>query len=261
MCRLLGVIANQPVDLEFSLELERFKELANRNPDGWGIGWYKNNESKVFKQGIAATSTESKLPAFSKSVRSKIIIVHVRKGTGAKPSEQNSHPFKYENWIFAHNGFVDKDYLLSLLTNEYKEKLKGETDSEVYFYWLLQCIDTEQDTVKGIKRAIESVVKREYSGLNFLLSDGSNLCAFRYSSKLIDYYTLYNLKRNSSEHGPIELFSKETKAIIHSKSLKGENAVLVCSEKLTYDEEWEEIRFGNLLIIDSKLKMNLVEIR
>ena len=35
MCRLLGVIANQPVDLEFSLE--RFKKFANCNPDGWGI--------------------------------------------------------------------------------------------------------------------------------------------------------------------------------------------------------------------------------
>jgi len=258
MCRLLGVIANQPVDLEFSLE--RFKKYGNCNPDGWGIGWYESNESKVFKQGIAATSTESKLPVFSKSVRSKIIIVHVRKGTGAVASDQNSHPFKYKNWIFAHNGCVNKEYLLPLLTDEFKEKLEGETDSEVYFYWLLQCIDKEQDTVKGIKRVIESVVKRNYSGLNFLLSDGNNLYAFRYSNNSRDYYSLYNLKRDPSERGSIKLFSKETKAIIHSKSLKGEDAVLVCSEKLT-DEKWEKIRFGNLLIIESKLKMNVVEIR
>jgi len=258
MCRLLGVIANQPVDLEFSLE--RFKKFANCNPDGWGIGWYENNESKVFKQGIAATSTESKLPVLSKSVRSKIIIVHVRKGTGAVPSDQNSHPFKYKNWIFAHNGFVDKDYLLSILTNEYKEKLEGETDSEVYFYWLLQCIDKEKDTVKGIKRVIESVVKRNYTGLNFLLSDGSNLYAFRYSNNSKSYYSLYKLKRYPFEKGPIEFLSEETKAQIHSKSLNREDAVLVCSEKLT-DEKWEEIRFGNLLIIESKLKINVVEIR
>ena len=189
--------------------------------------------------------------------------MHVRKGTGAVSSEQNSHPFKYKNWIFAHNGCVERKYLLPLLTDEHEEKLEGETDSEVYFYWLLRCIDKEQDTVKGIKRAIEAVVKRNYTGLNFLLSNGSNLYVFRYSKYSRDYYTLYNLERNPSEYGPIELFSKETKAIIHSKSQKGEKAVLVCSEKLTDEkcEKWKEIRFGNLLIIDSKLKMNLVEIQ
>jgi len=258
MCRLLGVIANKPVDLEFSLE--RFKKFGNWNPDGWGIGWYENNEAKVFKQGIAATSMESKLPTLSKDVRSKIIIVHVRKGTGAILSDQNSHPFKYKDWIFAHNGSVGRDYLLPFLTDEYKEKLEGETDSEVYFYWLLQCIDEERDTVKGIKRAIEYVVKRNYSGLNFLLSDGSNLYAFRYSSRSRDYYTLYGLKRNPSEYGPIEFLSEETKALIHSKSLKGEKAVLVCSEKLTDNERWEEIDFGNLFIIESDLRMRKVKI-
>ncbi len=33
MCRLLGLVANKPVDLEFSLE--RFKEFATFQPDGW----------------------------------------------------------------------------------------------------------------------------------------------------------------------------------------------------------------------------------
>jgi len=56
ICRLLGVIANKPVDLEFSLE--RFKKFASRNHDGWGIGWYDGEKLQIFKQGVSATSKE-----------------------------------------------------------------------------------------------------------------------------------------------------------------------------------------------------------
>jgi len=261
MCRLLGVIANKSVDLEFSLE--RFKEFARQNSDGWGIGWYEEEEAEIFRQGISAVKKESQLPILSKEVRSRIIIAHVRKASDkqqAPPAERNSHPFKYRNWIFAHNGSVDKDYLKSRLAEQYKSELKGETDSEVYFYWLLQCIEKERDVVKGIKKAIDMVVKRKHSGLNFLFSDGNSLHAFRYSSHYRDYYSLHKLKRFPSEVGPIEFLSKETKSIIYSKSLKGEEAVLVCSEELTKEEKWEKIGFGNLLIIKADLAMEEVNI-
>jgi len=246
------------VDVEFSLE--RFKKLAYENPDGWGIGWYEDGEARIFKQGIPAIAYESKLPALSKKVRSKVIIAHVRKGTEGDPSVQNSHPFKYENWIFAHNGSVDKDNLLSILIDKYKEKIEGETDSEVYFYWILQCIEEEEDIVKGIKKAVAEVIRKSYKGLNFLLSNGNSLFAFRYSNPSQKArYTLYKLERKPSKHEPIEFLSKETTALIRSKSLKGEKAVLICSEKLT-EEKWTEIRVGKLLIIRSNLSMEEIRI-
>lgn len=259
MCRLLGIVANKPVDIEFSLQ--RFREFSTDNPDGWGIGWYENNSPRVFKQGISAKDKKSQLPALSKQVKSKIIIAHVRKGTGAPPSEINSHPFQYKNWIFAHNGSVDRDYLLSLLRDEYRKELKGETDSEVYFYWILQCVEESKDIIEGIKKSIDKIDKvasKSYSGLNFLLSDRKCLYAFRYSSYLKDYYSLWLLKREPSESGPLEFESQETKALLCSKSLKGERAVLVCSEPLT-KEKWEKIKFGNMLIIQPDL--NTKEIR
>jgi hypothetical protein len=70
-------------------------------------------------------------------------------------------------------------------------------------------------------------MKKNYGGLNFLLSDGSNLYTFRYSSQHRDYYSLWLLKRKPSESGPLEFESQETNALLHSKSLKGERAVLV----------------------------------
>ncbi len=85
-------------------------------------------------------------------------------------------------------------------------------------------------------------------GLNFLLSDGRSLYAFRYSKYNRDYYSLFWLKRDSAEPGPLEYLSDETSALIHSKSLRGEKTVLVCSERLT-EENWKEIKVGTLLVV------------
>ena len=257
MCRLLGVIANKPVDLEFSLR--RFKKLATWNPDGWGIGWYQKGKSRVFKEGISAVES-NKFPILSREVRSNIIIAHVRKGTEGEPSEKNSHPFGSQNWIFAHNGSINKECLLSYLSEEEKSELKGEVDSKVYFYWLLQCIGESKDVVKGIRKAINKIIESDYTGLNFLLSDGNSLYAFRYSKDSRNYYSLYKLRREPSTLEPVEYLSEETGLLIRSKSLKGEKAVLVSSEKLTEDEEWEEIGFGNLLVVNSDLTAEEVKI-
>lgn len=251
MCRLLGMVANQPVDLEFSLE--RFKDLAKDNPDGWGIGWYEDNRPKIFKQGISALDPKSELARVSKKVRSRIIIAHVREGTGAVPAERNSHPFYYQNWLFAHNGSVDRAHLFRLLNEEYKQAIQGETDSEIYFYWILQNILKYGNIIFGIDNALKQIIPRPHTGLNFLLSDGQRLYAFRYSKRSKDYYSLYKLDRKSADPSPKELFSSKTNLLFRNKSAAQERAVLVCSEKLT-QENWQEIGAGNILIIRPDLE-------
>ena len=42
MCRLLGIIANKAVDLDFSMK--KFKKFVKENHDCWGIGWYEKNQ-------------------------------------------------------------------------------------------------------------------------------------------------------------------------------------------------------------------------
>jgi len=257
MCRLLGLIANKPVDFEFSLE--KFKELSTYNPDGWGIGWYENIYPHVFKQGLSAKDRKSELSTLSQAVRSKLIIAHVRKGTGAPPSVVNSHPFHYKKWLFAHNGAIDRECFCSLLKDDYKNALKGRTDSEVYFYWILQNIEDHGDLIAGVRYAVNQIKAKSHSGLNFLLSDGVSLYAFRYSSRLKDYYSLFSLERKSAESGSLEFISAETKILLRSKTLKNEKAILVCSERLT-KERWREVGFGFLLIADPGLSIREVSL-
>ncbi len=235
MCRLLGIIANKPICAKSYLEKFRNK-FGKENPDGWGIGWYESEEPRIFKDGRSILEEESRFSELSEKVKSRIIIAHVRKSTGAPPSKVNSHPFQHKNWLFAHNGRVDKDHLLSILKENFKRERKGETDSEVYFYWILECIENSKDVINGIKRAIKEVLNYNYTGLNFLLSDGKRLYAFRYSiQSKKEYYSLWKLKR-------------ENKGV-----------VLVCSEKLT-EKEWKEINLGSLLIIEPDLTMREIPI-
>ncbi|RLC40098.1 MAG: class II glutamine amidotransferase, partial [Candidatus Coatesbacteria bacterium] len=174
--------------------------------------------------------------------------------TEGEPAERNSHPFKYNIWLFAHIGSVNRDNLLSLLSDKYKNVLEGETDSEVYFYWILQSIeDSKGDVIEGIKKAVGSITSGNCSGLNFLLSNGRCIYAFRYYKGSKDKYSLWFLRRDPSEVGELKFESDETGALLRSKLLKGERAVLVCSEKLTKKEGWQNIKCGNMLIIGSDL--------
>lgn len=254
MCRLLGLMANQEVDLEFSLG--RFKTYAAGNQHGWGIGWYEKGRTRIYKEaGLASDG-----PAYdqrSKEVRSKIIIAHVRRATEGEPARVNSHPFRYQSWLFAHNGSAPREALLGRLTETYKKDIEGQTDSEIYFRWILQCIGAKGSAVEGIKKALAEIALTNDSGntrgLNFLMSDGLRLYAFRFSNpESLNYYSLYYLLRNPGERQPSEFVSKETSALVRTKSLAGQRAVLVCSEKLT-DENWQEIKPGQLLVVGPDL--------
>lgn len=163
------------------------------------------------------------------------------------------YPFKFENWIFAHNGSINRQKTIDNLSQDFKDEIRGETDSEVYFYFLLQKIKEHNDVISSLQQALSEITRfGRYTGLNFLLSDGNNLYAFRHAEKSVSYYTLYLLKRMSQYYMPFETSSEVTRQLLKSKSLNNEDAILICSEKLT-DENWIEIENGILIKIDSKL--------
>ncbi len=247
MCRLLGLVANKPVNFKFSLE--RFREFASRNRDGWGVGWYceKNKEPLIEKEAKEATISEKYTSTFH--VNSCIFIAHVRYKTFGEPKVENTHPFAFKNWLFAHNGSIceqDELYLAESLV----ELLKGDTDSEKLFLYLIQDINNESE----INQIIDSLVNRitelkkfKYSSLNFILSNGEYLIAYRDAISNLDYYSLYYLKRDYDSPA-ISYLSPETKALIDLKLARDEKAIIVCSEKLTRDEEWKCLSNGEMLV-------------
>lgn len=260
MCRLFGLRANRPVDLEFSLvgATKNFASLGRRNPDGFGIGRYHQKQPITYKSTDQADEC-SALPGISRYL-SKVWIAHVRHATAGGLDVKNCHPFRQESWLFAHNGSIDGvDAVLEMLDESRRSVIEGETDSEVYFQWVLQNIDTAGDIIDGIGSALKMVRNVSHSGLNFLLTDGHSLYAYRESAGHEDYYSLYYLCRDPSKPGPTEYRSPEVGTLMRSKALNCERAVLVCSEALS-DEDWQLIPRRQLLVVAPDLSCALREI-
>ncbi len=260
MCRLLAVRANRPVDFRFSLleGPQNFRQLSQHHPDGWGIGWYGPSGPQVHKEPLAALASQRYVQTTAQAT-SRIFVAHVRFATRGKETSENCHPFLWRRWLFAHNGTLyHHDRLREQLHPQHREAIQGQTDSEVFFHWILQNIAEHASVPEGIAAAVEML--GHYKALNFLLSDGSCLYAYRDALGRESYYSLFWLQRDPSEPGPLVLKSQELRALLDSKQLQQEKAVLVCSERLT-DEHWQQIPLGCLLVVGADLQVELISIR
>ncbi|HCJ66093.1 MAG TPA: class II glutamine amidotransferase [Elusimicrobia bacterium] len=191
MCRMLGIKnfdyqKHKKVIEEFFKLAQSGKTLPGNSPghlDGWGIGYYQNGQAIVFKSGNSVVEEKDK---FFKKIReiakSKILILHFRKSAWKNTSNtKNAHPFKYKNYLFAHNGTI----------YDYKHLLKmNALDSETFFRFILG--SPGNSPTEKIKKAVENIKnKHKFSSLTFLFSEGINLYAYRDYQKSPDYYTLY----------------------------------------------------------------------
>jgi glutamine amidotransferase len=245
------------VDFSLTTGPRTVRQLGEKHPNGWGIGWYEQDKPAVIKEPISAAASE-RLPAIARHVQSSTVITHVRKATCGEVTESNCHPFQYDNWLFAHNGAVDRESLLTKLSDTHRDSLRGDTDSEVYFHWIMQNIEITKSVPVGVSNAVK--VMSNFTGLNFILSNGVHLYAYRNASKNTNYYSLFFLRRDPKPNGMDEFHSSEFRALLRSKALRGERAVLICSERLT-DEAWQEIPIGRLLVVSDNLSTDLVEVK
>ena len=128
------------------------------------------------------------------AVRSPLFFSHVRAAGGPPIQQTNCHPFRYENWLFMHNGFlsefvkVGRDLTFAIDPSLYPH-VRGTTDSEVLFHLALT-FGLQDDPVLAMTRTVQLVesVGRAH-GVRFpmqgtiAVSDGSTLWTFRYSTQ------------------------------------------------------------------------------
>jgi len=163
------------------------------NGDGFGIGWYgEGAEPAVFK-AIEPAWNDRNLRELAGHIRTRLLFAHIRASTGTPVQRSNCHPFRFDRWLFMHNGAitdfheVKRDLMLAIDPSLYPD-IEGSTDSETLFFLALTFGLTD-DPPKAVERAVglvEDIGHRhgiEYPiQMTVAITDGSSIWAFRHSS-------------------------------------------------------------------------------
>jgi predicted glutamine amidotransferase len=255
MCRLVGIVSNEPTDFKIVLrEAPRsMAALSRDHRDGWGIAVF-GDESRgwCIEKGTACASDDARFHQVAVGSRGELLVAHIRQKTVGGTSVANSHPFERGRWVFAHNGTVkDVAWLRARASSARLAEIRGETDSELLFAWLLTRLDeagvadqpaseTTDFTLSNAARAA-----REHAGFgafNFLLSDGATTYAHRFGR------TMYLLDVGAHD-APRTRRRAHDGTVVETPWSAHRVAVFIASERVT-DEPWQDVEDGSLIRVD-----------
>jgi predicted glutamine amidotransferase len=186
---LLGYVASRPLaaaDVLGASGFEAFTSLASLHGDGWGMAWRGADQHT---HSVSRPDSAASDPLYGKLTQEPLGsagLVHLRWATGGLPvTPANTHPFTDGDYAFAHNGNIKPiARLTELLSPGAAAKLAGDTDSERYFRFVMQCIGESDTEADGVTRALRTMVTEFPSvSLNALLLTPSSLFAIHVNSK------------------------------------------------------------------------------
>jgi predicted glutamine amidotransferase len=144
MARMFGFIGNRSDlgarVLKSNAELLRVRR-APAEPLGWGLGFYQAGEILLRRRPIDDRD-EIDLTEAAEDIRTDVLIGHVRRASVGALRTENTHPFRYRSWVFAHTGTIGgiehlRERLLASQPEFLRRNVRGETDSECLFYLFL----------------------------------------------------------------------------------------------------------------------------
>jgi len=267
MCRLIGIVASEPT--EFGLVLtdapRSLASLSREHPDGWGIAIHHDPSPRATKagppnalwtlhKGTESAHHDERFHELAAKSRGHVLVAHVRQKTVGPTRLENTHPFVRDGWVFAHNGTIHlQDEVRSRCSARRLREISGDTDSELFFAYLLTQLDERglvrlhdedaRSAATQLLHELTSGLREEQIGaFNFLLSDGDTTFAHRFGR------SLYVLERVPSD--PVRTVRElDRGAEIVTRWTSRRHAIFVASERMT-DEPWREVPDGTLLRID-----------
>ncbi len=208
MCRLFGQRADPDYDTCEPLcsSHNALRTQSHQHPHGWGIGWYVDGMPRV-RRGIMPAHADVAFVRAAHRARSGIVVAHVRDASVGPVKLQNTHPFAFGRWLFAHNGTLARyrtsarirSTIEAEIDPELRAAIRGDTDSERCFYVFLTRLSAhgasaEDPTLADVRAALAETVAAisritdghppKRSTLNFLVSNGQLLAACRHGKTL-----------------------------------------------------------------------------
>lgn len=266
MCRLLGIVSSECTCFRLALhEAPRsLAHLSREHRHGWGVGVWSDAAGWALQKRPGCAHEDAQFHAVAAGSRGEVLLAHVRLRTVGPETYENTHPFRRGRWLFAHNGTIkDQGFLREHASAARLAELEGETDSELFFAYLLSRLDAAgltgfpatplTDLV--LASAMDAALARpEFGACNFLLTDGRTLWAHRHGR------TLFLLEKDPGDAVRTTRASTTTGITIETPWSPRRHAVFVASEALT-DEPWLPLPEGTLLRIDRLPETRWVDAR
>ena len=277
MCRLFGFrsVINSQVHSSLTQTDNALIQQSLQHPDGWGVSYYVQGAPHIIKSATTAIN-DNLFKKVSGVVSSQTVLAHVRNATLGEVNILNTHPFQFGKWTFAHNGNIKnfkkhKDEIIQHISPELKRFILGNTDSEIVFYYLLSKIqlkmklderDIDIDQLASfVKIAVNQLVEiiGDYSKiddagnaetyLTFILTNGETMLAHHGGKNL--FYSTYKTK--CSERDSCPSFTDECE----NATITGfVNHLIFASEPLSGENIWIPFDLGQLIGVDSKMKLS-----
>ncbi|MCB0489812.1 MAG: class II glutamine amidotransferase [Cyclobacteriaceae bacterium] len=240
------------------------------NGDGFGIGWYVpevNNEPVTFVSVHPAWSSRN-LRNLAPKIKTNCMMAHVRAASVGEVSESNCHPFQHKNLLMAHNGGIEdfplvKRKLREPLTDELYNWIKGQTDSEHIFAYLLNYLYKSNEKIDG--DAVADAFNYTYQQVNRLMKEaGINEPAYLNMAVTNGEFIVATRWVSDDKEEPLTLYHSEGSRYVVEDGVTrmeapkdDDNAVLVVSEKLTEGKEWTMIPKNHLVIVEPSLNVRI----
>jgi glutamine amidotransferase len=224
---------------------------SHREPDGTGLGWFDaEGTPHVSKQAHAAYS-DRQFAREAREVRSNTFIAHVRFASTGALNVRNTHPFRQQGRLFAHNGVVEDLPALEAHLGDEMRLVKGDTDSERLFALITREIAAcDGDVGAGIEAACGWVAANlPLYAINLLLAASDGLWALRYPQT----HPLYVLERDPGE--PLA-HNSSLGTRVHAQAGAVRPLVVLASERMDADPGWRMLEPGELLHVDDSLQVD-----
>lgn len=224
-------------------------QYARPSADGFGFGWYhKHSPQRYVRECPIWHDHNLKTLATTMTAPLWLANVHNAGDSIAEISLMNTQPFRDDQWLFMHHGFVENfSTNLKLACHEYLSNavvanMHGNSEAEYLFAMLRQrMLDPDHIGIEAAMQDILSTLEvslRDISSmLNIIVTDGDKIYAARHAT--------------NRECPPLYYTT-------HDDQFPG--GKLIATKPLTDSDNWHMIPEHHLLVLDNKRSVQLTRL-
>jgi predicted glutamine amidotransferase len=176
MARLFGLLGNRSDltgrVLAFERNALRVRSGGTGTSVGWGLGFYQSGEVLIRRRPLDERE-EIDVAQLGSDVRADVVVGHVRQATVGTLRTENTHPFRYRQWLYAQTGTVSgfeqvRDRLTGSVPEFLRAGIRGDSDAEIVFQVFLSFL---HDAGKLDDVVVDPSIVREAIRRSLLLVD------------------------------------------------------------------------------------------